>query len=92
MAIGKVRLVSTSDTPGVQSTGGKPFSGGCIPAEVGPAAEEGLRLVRAFSRIKDPCQRSRLIEAAEAFARTATRGRAPAGVADSHGTIDGVRR
>jgi hypothetical protein len=98
MAIGKVRLVSTNDTPGVQSTRGKPLSGDCIPAETAPAAEEGLRLIQAFARIKDPGQRAKLIETAEdlAVARQLRQlpGRAArAGAADdSDATRNGLRR
>jgi hypothetical protein len=68
MTIGKIRIVSTNDTPDVQSKGGKPRARGCIP-KAAPAGEEGLRLMQAFCKITDPSQRIRLIEAAEGFAR-----------------------
>jgi hypothetical protein len=69
MTIGKIRIVSINDTPGVQSKGVKPLPDSCIPAKAA-TAEEGLRLIQAFSQIEDPSHRVRLIEAAEDFART----------------------
>jgi hypothetical protein len=98
MAIGKIRLVSTNDTPSVQSPDGKPLSGGCIPTETAPAAEEGLRLIQAFARIKDQGQRASLIEAAEDFADAQPLQQLPgraarAGAAnDSNATRNGLRR
>jgi hypothetical protein len=41
-----------------------------VNSSPGPAPEEGLRLIRAFSRISDPSRRARLIEEAEKIART----------------------
>ena len=98
MAIGKIRLVSTNDTAGVQSTGGKPLPGGCIPAEAAPTAEEGLRLIQAFARIEDPCRRARLIEAAEDLANANGLPQVPGSAAragatqSSNGTGNGLRR
>jgi hypothetical protein len=67
MAIGKIRIGSTNDTPDIQSKGRKPRAEGCIP-EAAPTGEEGLRLIQASCKITDRSERW-LIDAAESFER-----------------------
>jgi len=65
-----IKIVSRNDLPRRQSAGGTSSGTGCDPdTSLGPAPEEGLRLIRAFSRINDPAWRARLIEVAEKYAR-----------------------
>jgi len=65
----KIKIVSRNTMPRRQSAGRKSSGAGGVDTSLGPAPEEGLRLIRAFSRINDPAWRTRLIEEVEKHAR-----------------------
>ena len=70
MANDTFKIVSRNDTPRIQPIGRKSFGDGCTAdPPPGPGPEEGVRLIRAFSRIGDQSRRARLIDEAEKIAR-----------------------
>jgi hypothetical protein len=69
MANGKFTIVATSNTPRSQLKAGISSMPGCAAAPyIEAQPEEGLRLVRAFTRISDRRERNKLIEYAEKLA------------------------
>jgi hypothetical protein len=66
-----IKIYPNYDTPRFQPAERKSFGDSCAANSLpDPGPEEGLRLIRAFSRIRDPSRRARLIEEAEKIART----------------------
>jgi hypothetical protein len=66
VANNKLRIVSNNDTLPLRPEIGNLAQSGCTAGlAVNPQADEGLRLLRAFSRIGDQGLRAWLIEQAE---------------------------
>lgn len=71
MANKKLWVASVNGMPRPRPPEGQstdPAAAASSPA--GPLPEEGLRLIRAFSRIADPSRRAQLIEELEKVSRT----------------------
>jgi len=70
MANDNTNVIRINSVSGFQPLGSKLAGQGCERKSFGEIqAEEGLRLIRAFSLIRDPARRARLIEEAERISR-----------------------
>jgi hypothetical protein len=68
MANNKLKILPLHRAAGLQPEAGSALGRGCV-RDSGPSADEGLRLIRAFSRIGDPGRRAWLLEQVERLAK-----------------------
>jgi hypothetical protein len=67
MANNKLKILPLHSAAGLQPEAGSALDPGYV-RDSGPSADEGLRLIRAFSRIGDPRRRAWLLDQVERLA------------------------